>query len=147
MTECIVCDIDGTIANNDHRRHHLLPSKKDWESFNAGMADDTVHEPVLRLLKMAEEAGIFIIMMTGREQQYALITTNWFIKHGVPYNLLLMRSTGDHRPDTEIKSELLNKYVLFGYYEPLFFIDDRDSVVKMWRELGHTCFQCAEGDF
>lgn len=26
-------------------------------------------------------------------------------------------------------------------------IDDRDSVVKMWRENGITCLQCAYGDF
>lgn len=25
--------------------------------------------------------------------------------------------------------------------------DDRNSVVKMWRLLGLTCFQVAEGDF
>ena len=25
--------------------------------------------------------------------------------------------------------------------------EDRDRVVKMWRDLGITCFQVAEGDF
>ena len=28
-----------------------------------------------------------------------------------------------------------------------FVVEDRDQVVKMWRSLGLTCFQCAKGDF
>jgi hypothetical protein len=26
-------------------------------------------------------------------------------------------------------------------------LDDRNSVVKLWRDLGLTCLQVAEGDF
>lgn len=29
----------------------------------------------------------------------------------------------------------------------LFVIDDRDSVVEMWRRNGLTVLQCAKGDF
>ena len=28
----VICDIDGTIANNDHRQH-FLEGKKDWDGF------------------------------------------------------------------------------------------------------------------
>lgn len=31
--------------------------------------------------------------------------------------------------------------------EILCVLDDRNKVVKMWRELGLTCLQMAEGDF
>ena len=30
---CIIVDIDGTLANVEHRVHHLLKSPKDWDSF------------------------------------------------------------------------------------------------------------------
>lgn len=32
-------------------------------------------------------------------------------------------------------------------YDVLFAIDDRSSVVDMWRDLGLVCLQCAEGAF
>jgi len=28
----VICDIDGTTANNDHRQH-FLEGKKDWDGF------------------------------------------------------------------------------------------------------------------
>tara|TARA_Y200000002_G_C22620649_1_gene638014 strand:+ start:1254 stop:1370 length:117 start_codon:yes stop_codon:yes gene_type:complete len=28
----VICDIDGTIANNDHRQY-FLEGKKDWDGF------------------------------------------------------------------------------------------------------------------
>ena len=32
MSKIVLCDIDGTIANNDHRQHYL-EGKKDWDGF------------------------------------------------------------------------------------------------------------------
>jgi hypothetical protein len=32
-------------------------------------------------------------------------------------------------------------------YEPIMVFDDRNQVVKMWRERGIVCAQVAEGDF
>ena len=32
-------------------------------------------------------------------------------------------------------------------FRPLFAVEDRNSVVKMWRDLGLTCMQVAEGNF
>ena len=32
MANIILCDIDGTVANNDHRQH-FLEGKKDWDGF------------------------------------------------------------------------------------------------------------------
>jgi len=32
-------------------------------------------------------------------------------------------------------------------YTPSVVFDDRDRVVKMWRENGIRCFQVAEGNF
>jgi hypothetical protein len=32
-------------------------------------------------------------------------------------------------------------------YKVLLVLDDRDQVVRMWRELGLTCFQVDYGDF
>ena len=32
MEEIIICDIDGTIANIDHRRPHVMGKKKDFKA-------------------------------------------------------------------------------------------------------------------
>ena len=61
-----------------------------------------------------------------------------------------MRITGDGRNDTIVKKELYEENIK-GNYEILFVLDDRNSekypVVGMWRELGLTCFQVADGNF
>ena len=63
---------------------------------------------------------------------------------------LLLRSNNDFRPDTIVKKELLDKYLADNGYtkdDVAFILEDRSSVVKMWRENGYTCLQVADGDF
>jgi hypothetical protein len=57
-----------------------------------------------------------------------------------------MRPTGDRRKDWVVKSELYRDHNE-PRYEVLLVLDDRDQVVRAWRELGLTVFQVAEGDF
>ena len=57
-----------------------------------------------------------------------------------------MRATGDFRPDSVVKEEIYNNHIKDNYYVAGVF-DDRDSVVKLWRDLGLTCFQVYYGDF
>ncbi len=52
---------------------------------------------------------------------------------------------GDMRPDWIVKKQLL--WEIRKEFDPLIAIDDRNSVVKMWREEGIQCLQAAEGDF
>ena len=39
MANIILCDIDGTVANNDHRQH-FLEGKKDWDGFFSELVND-----------------------------------------------------------------------------------------------------------
>ena len=39
MKNIILCDIDGTVANNDHRQH-FLEGKKDWDGFFSELVND-----------------------------------------------------------------------------------------------------------
>jgi hypothetical protein len=54
---------------------------------------------------------------------------------------LFMRPQGDSRPDTVVKRELFEKYVEPNWHIS-FVIDDRKSVVQMWRDLGLYVFNC-----
>ncbi len=74
-------------------------------------------------------------------------TEAWLALHvGVPYEALFMRQLGDSRRDAVVKGEIFeteirDRWRIVGVF------DDRQHVVRMWRELGLTVFQVAEGDF
>jgi hypothetical protein len=57
-----------------------------------------------------------------------------------------MREAGDHRPDWIVKKEIYNNLISKEFDVKLVF-DDRQQVVDMWRSIGLTCFQVAEGNF
>jgi hypothetical protein len=61
------------------------------------------------------------------------------------YNGLYMRKDGDYRRDDIVKQEILDAHI--NKDSVLFVLDDRQSVVDMWRRNGVTCFQVAKGDF
>ncbi|MFD2016455.1 hypothetical protein ACFSJQ_14000 [Vibrio olivae] len=74
-------------------------------------------------------------------------TIEWLALHGVLYDALTMREM-----DTYTADEVLKRFWLLDLYpnyknDILCVFDDRDKVVKMWRDLGITCFQVAEGNF
>jgi hypothetical protein len=64
----------------------------------------------------------------------------------VPYLALHLRAVGDHRKDAVVKREIFDREVR-DRYRVVGVFDDRMQVVAMWRELGLTVFQVAEGDF
>ncbi len=66
-------------------------------------------------------------------------------RHGIPHHELHMREEGDYRQDFIVKSEFLDAILAEGN-EIVFVVDDRPSVVAMWRERGLTCLQCRDWD-
>lgn len=66
---------------------------------------------------------------------------------GSPQSVLLMRARGDMRKDTIIKREIWDAH-LAGKYNVLCAIDDRPSVVRMWRyDVGLTVLQVNDKEF
>ena len=59
---------------------------------------------------------------------------------------LYMRKQGDNREDSIVKEEMYLNEIKPKYNVDL-VIDDRDQVVKMWRKIGLTCWQVANGNF
>ncbi len=147
MTKHYVFDIDGTLSIAGSRLRHILTEPKDWESFYERCDEDEPNEPVFDILwalyGLPPNPGIYYV--TGRRENTRKKTIDWLLDQGVLVDAdhLLMRPNGDHRPDTEVKPELLKKAGIV----PHVIFEDRNSMVKKWRELGYTCFQVAEGDF
>jgi hypothetical protein len=57
-----------------------------------------------------------------------------------------MRKEGDNRKDCIVKEEMFRAHMLPHYYTML-AVDDRDQVVRLWRDLGLTVLQVADGNF
>ena len=144
----IVVDIDGTVSKVGDRLKYLQQDKKDWDAFYEHCNEDATIEDMCRLVEDLWELGYHIVFCTGRRESVREKTKEWIKHHiAIGWNYdLLMRKDGDHRHDTNVKPELLSKA---GYSpDDIFLIlEDRDSMVAKWRELGFRCLQVADGKF
>ena len=142
----VVFDLDGTLADNAHRLHHIRVAPKDYAAFYAACPDDRPCEPVIQTLRAHVLAGHRVEIWTGRSDYVRAETVAWLEQHGIAPRLLArMRPAVDHQPDTHLKRAWLQDARRVG--NPDLAYDDRDGVVAMWREAGVTCFQVAPGDF
>jgi len=132
----IIYDIDGTVAKMKHR------SPFDWSRVH----EDTVNEPVADLVRECHLAGYPVFAVSGRDGSCRELTENWLRANSIPFDGLFMRPAGDSRKDNIIKNEIFENEFK-GKYNIKFILDDRNQVVAMWRSLGLTCLQVADGDF
>jgi FMN phosphatase YigB (HAD superfamily) len=143
----VLFDIDGTLANIEHRRAYLTKSLPDWKAFNAEMGNDIPNTSVVSLYKALWNANSYeLILVTGRNERSRALTEQWLTWNEIPFSRLLMRGDHDFRADHVIKEELLDLLISEGK-EIVFTVDDRQQVVDMWRRRGITCLQCDVGDF
>lgn len=152
VQDTVVFDLDGTIALNDHRSHFLEKTPKDWTGYYKACVDDLPNHAVIASMAAHALAGHKLVIMSGRGQEAKQETTDWLDKHVYPHLpegtkiKILMRPVGMITSDVTLKSGWLKK----GWVNPQAIIcvyEDRDSVVKMWRDLGIACFQVAPGNF
>ena len=143
----IIFDIDGTLADLNGRENFLHNGKKDWESFNANMDKDLPNTPVVELYRTLYNSKQYeLILVSGRQERFRKVTETWLTWHQIPFDTLLMRANTDFRHDCEVKQDILKTLQAQGK-EILLAVDDRQSVVDMWRANGITCLQCTKGDY
>lgn len=130
---CVMCDLDGTAA--------LITDRSPYDGASCGR--DRPNVPVRMVLRCL---GMPVLYMSGRDSAHMVATDAWLKKHDFPHGPLHMRTTGDRRKDAIVKSELFDRHVR-GRWNVAFVLDDRNQVVEMWRALGLTVFQVADGNF
>lgn len=134
----VIVDIDGTLALRTGDR-----SPFDW----GRVGEDAPNPPVVDLVRMINAAGRHqVILMSGRDEVCRPQTEAWLLDNGIPWAELHMRPARNNQKDSIVKEALYHQHVE-AHSEVAFVLDDRDQVVKMWRGLGLTVFQVAEGDF
>ena len=147
MRKAIIVDIDGTLANCSHRLHYIQGENKDWTKFFCNIERDKPNEWCVEIVNSLEfHSDYIIIIVSGRPEILRQRTVDWLRKHEIYWDKIYLRKNGDYRPDYVVKKEIYEVEIQ-RKYEVLFVLEDRSGVVKMWRELGLTCLQCADGDY
>lgn len=131
---CVIVDVDGTTAIMNGR------GPFDWHSVHT----DVPNEPVCHLVRGIQDKVIYV---SGRDEVCRVGTEKWLFDQSVIAGAdLYMRPAGDQRDDRIVKEEIYRREIE-GKYNVRYVLDDRDKVVRLWRSLGLTCLQVADGDF
>lgn len=151
-TSVFVFDIDGTIANAEHRIHHLRNNgeKKDWKSFFEKMGEDPPFSPMIALINAIESSNSkennHVVLQTGRPEKYRYQTGKWIADVGLrnSYELLLMRQERDMRDNVSVKMSFLD--FLMDHYNvdesSFLWFEDSVRVVKALNKVRVLTLSC-----
>ena len=134
VEDVIIVDIDGTIA---------LKGNRDPYDY-ALVREDFPNKKVISVVTQLENWNE-VMFVSGRSEICREDTEQWLAQIGFENCELYMRRLDDYRSDEIVKKEIYYRHI--SPRNVLCVFDDRNKVVKMWRELGLTCLQVAEGDF
>lgn len=146
LPPAVIFDLDGTLADQSHRRH--LAEMKKWDDYFSQVKYDLPITDVINLYGILRVVNPFFkfIICSGRSDQCKADTIEWLQKYGIKYDHLFMRKETDHRPDFKVKDEIFRNEIK-GKFDVFAVFDDRDQVVHMWRRHGLRCYQVAPGNF
>lgn len=148
----VVSDMDGTLADCEHRREYSHGEKKDWNKFFELTPFDTLRSEVLnqindvrtvyedivrtnnRGIKYRVGTILPLIIVSARPERCRKDTEEWLEKNKVQYDMLLMRPDSDSRDDTVVKAEIYDKYL--SKMNILEWYDDRPKIIRMLRTKG-----------
>lgn len=142
--DTILCDLDGTLANLDHRLHFIKDKKyANWDSFFATCSQDTPNPWCVELLKAMKSRGFKVLIVSARSRVVLQESREWLDNVGLDFaEMVLVRPEKDSTPDQVLKKKWLDS---FGKERILFVVDDRDKVCKMWVAQGLQVLNCGQG--
>lgn len=133
-----IFDVDGTLA--------LLGDRSPYDMRKVSI-DTPNHPVVVAAQAFAAHPDVdALIVVSGRDETARRATEAWLTFNEIPFDRLLLRRTGDQRADNVVKAEIYDTHIE-PHFTVIGVVDDRRSVVEMWRSRGLVCFQVAEGDF
>lgn len=166
----IIFDLDGTLADCEHRRHFVDPYEQnigclcqpvnrickkcrewqpDWPAFFAACDKDSIISQTRAIFDFIGMKGFQhkIKIWSGRCQSVEEKTKHWLRSCSFAYAThefdieLKMRPIGDFTPDEQLKERWLDEALAQGKTIDFVF-DDRPKVVAMWRRRGIFVFDC-----
>lgn len=134
----VVFDLDGTLADINHRVHHVRNGRRNWVAFFKECVYDRGVDHVIKTFNAHLRAGHKVRVWSARSDVVRGETERWLSDMGIdPCYLQHMRADGDNTPDATLKRFWLNQ----EHEKPDLVYDDRQRVVDMWRAEGIPCFQ------
>ena len=143
----VLCDLDGTLCDIEHRLKYAKGEEKDWGKFFAGIPDDKLRQETLDKLLAYEEAGHEIIFVSARPEDHREATEVWLEKALNGYRIhktLIICTAHNKRDDVEVKQQVFDNYFKDKYPIEV-VIDDRPKVIRMWRENGLNVIDVGPG--
>jgi len=135
LLKAIIVDIDWTIANKNNRFAY------DYTT----VSEDMPYEDIISLVGILSDK-YSIIFVSWRSDSCRADTEEWIGRYlGGSGWTLKMRKEWDQRKDSIIKYEILQEIIKSYYVE--YVLDDRNKVVKMFREAGLRVLQVADWNF
>jgi hypothetical protein len=141
----VVVDLDGTLANVDHRTNLVKRAKPKFDTFFKLCHKDKVNEWCKQLILSLVARGFKVCIVSARPLSTEKMTAQWLVDNGLDnegITLRLLRGDRDYTPDVELKRKWLRSLTTVSKKDILFVVDDRQRVVDMWREEGLVCLQC-----
>ncbi|MFJ3958479.1 hypothetical protein [Arthrobacter sp. NPDC090010] len=153
--EAVIFDVDGTLCDVRSIRHLVagvagatsagvatagtMPGggvrfKANFDAFHGASIDCPPHPRVVEVLQEAQAEGRVVLVVTGRSEKWSFVTTLWMQEHGISFDELMMRPSGDFRPDSVVKSEIAQR--ILARYRPVLALDDRDDIIAVWHAAG-----------
>lgn len=127
----IVADLDGTLADATNLRDYIEGRDRNFDAFyEASLFCPPIQWVIDDLHRWSSTHQVIIV--TARQRKYLDWTSDWLVKHRVPYSGMMMRRTGDQRPDYEVKKEMLQH--LLREYDIRHAYDDNPNTYKLWLE-------------
>lgn len=142
MAKSVIVDLDGTLADIEHRVHLVNREHPHWAEFYRQCVNDTPKQWCVDLMIAMGKAGFNVRIVSARSREVEQQTREWLAKidwQGVNVELEMLRAEKDSTRDEVLKKAWLDK---FGRENIAFVVDDRQRVVDMWRAEGLTCLQC-----
>jgi FMN phosphatase YigB (HAD superfamily) len=138
----VIVDVDGTLCDVSSALHHITTPgvTKNFDAFHQAAAQCPPTDWVLDWCEDQRAAGHTLVIVTGRMYRHDVSTQEWLMKY-LPHNDFygpFMRGDDDTRPDTEVKRDIHALLTSPDYYnfDIVAAIDDRPSVIALWRSLG-----------
>lgn len=112
----LICDIDGTLACADHRKHLIERPEPDWKAFcNPDLAalDTPIEGSQDAIENLMWHFDGAIIFLTGRNEVGCKQTREWLTKYyGIFDPFLVMRPTDNQEKPTDLKGKALDNLLL-----------------------------------
>jgi predicted kinase len=157
LPDCVIFDIDGTLAHMNSRRGPFEWDKVDDDDVDTNIkilnnilnSYKNYWEKYLNVYGKSLNEGlndIKIFIFTGRDGFAKERTKDWLEYNEIYYDKLHIKGENDNRKDTIVKKEMYDENIK-DKYNVICIFDDRDQIVQMWRDMGLTVCQVANGDF